>query len=66
MIQAKKIKKTMIRETLESLEAGEFVQFTPTEVEGQSIRTVASRVNKTGKLLKTEKTINGYKVTRLA
>lgn len=65
MIQAKKIKKTMIRETLEALETGEFVLFTTTEVEGQSIRTVASRVNKTGKLLKTEKTSNGYKVSRL-
>lgn len=65
MIQAKKIKKTMIRETLEALETGEFVLFTTTEVEGQSIRTVASRVNKTGKLLKTEKASNGYKVSRL-
>lgn len=65
MIQAKKVKKTMIRETLESLKREEFVLFTLSEVEGQSIRTVASRVNKTGKLLKTEKKINGYKVSRL-
>jgi NAD(P)H-flavin reductase len=47
-MQAKKIKKTMIKETLQSMEPGQFVMFSQREVEEAAVRSAASDLNREG------------------